>query len=214
MAVVRHVRVGHEQVVIADPGQAAAARGAAMNGRELADDVAVADHQPGLLAAELQVLRNQADRRHREDLVGVADLGPAVDHRRRADPAVAADADLLADRGVRPDRRAGADRRVRMHDRGRMNRHAADDRRPRRWPGRAPAPPPRRRGRRGRRCRGRAPGSSAACPASPRAAADRPARPSAGTWRCRRRAETRARRSPGPLRSAAARSPPGPASRS
>ena len=75
VAVVRDVGVGHQQVVVADAGDAAAARGAAMDGHELADDVAVADDDPRRLAAELQILRDQADRGHREDLVAVADLG-------------------------------------------------------------------------------------------------------------------------------------------
>ena len=45
--------------------------------------------QPRALAAVLQILWRQADRRHREDLRLVADLGPAVDDDRRADQAVA-----------------------------------------------------------------------------------------------------------------------------
>ena len=44
--------------------------------------------EPRLLALVLQVLRRQADRRERVDLGVVADLGPAVDDRRRADAAV------------------------------------------------------------------------------------------------------------------------------
>ena len=47
--------------------------------------------EPGLLALELEVLRDQADRGERKDLGAVADLGPAVDDRRRADPAVGAE---------------------------------------------------------------------------------------------------------------------------
>jgi hypothetical protein len=120
-AVVRDVGVGHQQVVVADAGHAAAARRAAMDGHELADHVAVADHHPRRLAAELQVLRHQADRGHREDFVVVADLGDAVDDARRADPAVTADADVLADRHVRPDDRARADLRAGMHDGRRMD---------------------------------------------------------------------------------------------
>ena len=177
MAVVRHVRVGHEQVVIADARQPAAAGRAAMNRRELADDVAVADHQARPLAAELEILRNQPDRGHREDLVGVADLGPAVDHRRRADAAVAADRDVGADRGVRPDAGAAADLRVRMDDGRRMDRDpgASAGRRPSTGP--AAAPPRRRCGRRDRRCRRRARDSSAAIRGALPGAADRQAPP-------------------------------------
>ena len=109
VAVVRDVHVRHEHVAIADLGDAAAAARAAVDGDELAEDVALADDQPRLLAAELQVLRDQADRRERKDLGAVADLGPAVDDRRRADPAVGADPDVRADGGVGTDRRARAD---------------------------------------------------------------------------------------------------------
>ena len=72
--------------------------------------------QPRRLAAVLQVLRHQADRREREDLRVVADLGPAVDDGRRADPAVPADPHVRADRRVRPDRRAFADLGAGMND--------------------------------------------------------------------------------------------------
>ena len=50
-----------------------------MNRDELAEDVVVADHEPRRFAAILQVLRDQADRGKREDLVAIADLSPAVD---------------------------------------------------------------------------------------------------------------------------------------
>ena len=47
-------------------GHAAAAARAAVDRHELAEDVALADDEPRLLAAELQVLRHQADRRERD----------------------------------------------------------------------------------------------------------------------------------------------------
>ena len=112
VAVVGDVDVGHEDVAIADRRHAAAAARAAVDRHELAEDVAPADHEARLLAAKLQVLRNQPDRRERVDLRIVADLGPAVDDRRGADPAVRADAHVGADRRVRADRRALADLRA------------------------------------------------------------------------------------------------------
>ena len=96
-------------------------RGAAMDGHELAEDVAAPDDQPGRLAAELEVLRDETDRREGKDLRAFADLGPAVDDRRRAHPAVGTEADVRADHGERPDRRPCADLRLRMHDRGRID---------------------------------------------------------------------------------------------
>ena len=61
-AVVRDVHVGQHPVVVADAGDAAAVAGAAVDGDELADRVAVADHQFGALAGVLLVLRIAADR--------------------------------------------------------------------------------------------------------------------------------------------------------
>ena len=72
----------------------------------------LADDEPRLLAPELQVLRDEADRRERKDLGVVADLGPAVDDRRRADPAVRRRSGRAAPiDGVRTDGRALADLR-------------------------------------------------------------------------------------------------------
>jgi hypothetical protein len=87
-----------------------------MNGDELADDVVVADDQARGLATELQILWDEPDRRHREDLVLIADVGEPVDHRRGADAAVAADRDVLSDDGVRADAGAGTNAGARMHD--------------------------------------------------------------------------------------------------
>ena len=59
--VVGDVGVGHQQVVAADAGDQAAALGAAVDGDELADAVAVADAGLGALALVFQVLRGDAD---------------------------------------------------------------------------------------------------------------------------------------------------------
>ena len=91
-------------------GDAAAARGAAVDRDELAEDVPPADDQARLLAAELEVLRDEADRREREDLGLVADLGPAVDDRTtRRSGSRRPIRHVLADDGVRADDRALAD---------------------------------------------------------------------------------------------------------
>ena len=68
-AVVRDVRVGHEQIVIADARHALIADGAAVDGAELADHVAIADLQARRLAGVFLVLRRLADRGELEDLV-------------------------------------------------------------------------------------------------------------------------------------------------
>jgi hypothetical protein len=59
VTVVRHVRVGHEQVVIPDGRRPAAAGGAAMDGDEFAEDVVMAHDQTRRLAAVLQILRRE-----------------------------------------------------------------------------------------------------------------------------------------------------------
>ncbi len=64
--IVRDVRIGHQQVVVADLCQQAAALGAAMNRDELADRVPVADPREGALAFVFLVLRGDADRGIRE----------------------------------------------------------------------------------------------------------------------------------------------------
>ena len=122
VAVVRDVHVRHEDVAVADLGDAAAAARAAIDRHELAEDVAPADRQPRRLALELQVLRDEADRGEREDLGFVADVGPPVDDRRRADRAVARRCARAApiDR-VRPDGRALRRRARGMHDRRRVD---------------------------------------------------------------------------------------------
>ena len=128
MAVMRDVRVGHEEIVVADLGDSSTAGRAAMDRDELSNDVAAADLEPRQLAAELQVLRDQADGGHRENLVFVADLGEAVDDRGGADVAVAPDPHVLADDHVRPDPGSGTDASARMHDRRRIDERTVRDR--------------------------------------------------------------------------------------
>ena len=80
--IVRHVRVGHQQVVVADAGDQAAALGAAMDGDEFADVVAVADARFGALAVVFQVLRGHAHGAVREKDVVLADAQRALPGRR------------------------------------------------------------------------------------------------------------------------------------
>ena len=86
--VVGDVGVGHEQVVAADGGEQAAALGAAMDGDEFADAVAVADAGLGALAFVLEVLRGHADGAVRKEDIVLADRGGAfqvvIGHQARA----------------------------------------------------------------------------------------------------------------------------------
>src|SRR5258708_10272152 len=74
LAIVCDVSVGHDQVVIADLGEAPALYGAAIDGDELTNLVVVADFQAGRLAGVGQILWRQADRREGEEAVICADL--------------------------------------------------------------------------------------------------------------------------------------------
>ena len=102
-AVVGHVGIGHEQVVVADAGDAMAADGAAVDGAELAEHVPVADLQARRLALVLLVLRRVADRGELEHLAVPTDRGRPVDHRVRPHPGALADLDAVADDRVGPD---------------------------------------------------------------------------------------------------------------
>ena len=100
---------------------------AAVNRHELAEDVALPDFEIGLFAPELEILRDEADRREREDLGLGANLGKPIDHSRCADAATLAETDMLADHRVRSDDRAGTNPGAFHHDRSRMDADAVRD---------------------------------------------------------------------------------------
>ena len=77
--VVGDVGVGHQQVVAADGGEQSSALGAAMDGDEFADAVAVADAGLGALAFVLQVLGGHAGGAVREEDIVFADAGGAFE---------------------------------------------------------------------------------------------------------------------------------------
>ncbi|MFO0000643.1 MAG: hypothetical protein ACK559_05910, partial [bacterium] len=68
------VAVGHEEVVVADGGEAPARDGAAGGRRELAEVVPLADAKDRVAAAVLQILRVPAEARVRADARARADL--------------------------------------------------------------------------------------------------------------------------------------------
>ena len=102
-AVVGDVGVGHEIAVVADPGQAAALDRPPVDGDEFAEDVPVADPDPGLLALVADVLGLGPDRGERGEPVVGADLGPAADEDVGLEDRVRADRDILADDAARAD---------------------------------------------------------------------------------------------------------------
>src|SRR5690606_26764140 len=100
-AVVGDVGIGEQPVFVADAGDPAAAAGAAVDGGELADDVAVADFQPHGLAAVLLGVRVAADG------------GVGVHHVLAAAAGGAVDAAVRPYAGAVSDLPAGADARER-----------------------------------------------------------------------------------------------------
>src|SRR3990170_4864673 len=93
LAVVGDVAVGHEEIVPAHAGHAAAVHGPAVEAAKFADDVAVADLEARGLALVARVLGRVAERAELVDPVLPADAGRAVYDDVRADPGVRADLD-------------------------------------------------------------------------------------------------------------------------
>ena len=108
-AVMGDVDDGHQQAVVADPGHHAAALGAGIDGDVLADDAALADHEPARLAAILEVLRLVADRGEGKDARAGADLGPAGDRDVRDELDAVVQHDVVADHRVGADLDVDAD---------------------------------------------------------------------------------------------------------
>ena len=76
-AIVRNMRVGHDERVIADAGEASTLCGAAIDGDKFADGVVVADFKARRFAFVTQVLRGESDRRKRKKAISRADrCGP------------------------------------------------------------------------------------------------------------------------------------------
>ena len=122
VAVVRDVRVGHQQVAVADAGQPAAARRAAMDGHELADDVA--RRRSRTRVGSPPNFRSCGTRPI--DVIGKIWLPSPIS----VTPSITHDAPILQSRPIvtrspmvdeRTDDRPGADLRAGMHDRRRMD---------------------------------------------------------------------------------------------
>src|SRR5690606_20416568 len=79
LAVVRNVRVRHDPVVVAHPGDADVLRRAGIDGHVLADRIAVADLEPCGLTAVLLVLRDPAYGAKTVEIIVGTDGGMTVD---------------------------------------------------------------------------------------------------------------------------------------
>src|ERR1700730_8571832 len=111
MAVMGDVGSRHEQAIVSHPRHHAAAGSAGVHGDMLADDVAAADHQGGILALVFQVLRLVADRGERENPRAGADAGAAGDDDVGEQLDLLAQLDLGADDAIRSDAGAGGEAR-------------------------------------------------------------------------------------------------------
>ena len=120
-AIVRHMRIGHQKIVVADAGHAFALHRAAVHGHEFPDHVPVADLEPGRFALVLLVLRSVADRCELVDLVLCADAGRAVDDHMGSHPGARADAHARPNDAERSDLGARRDFRLRRYHRARID---------------------------------------------------------------------------------------------
>ena len=123
LAVVGDVAVRHEETAVPDPGHSTAAAGADVRRRELAELIPAPDHEPGLLALVLEVLRDLTQACVWEDPVRVAERGVALDDRVRADHVARPHLHGGADDRVRPDLAGRIDLRAGSDDGGGVNRH-------------------------------------------------------------------------------------------
>src|SRR3569833_198874 len=108
-AIVRHVRVGHEQIVTANPGNTFVVRGAPIDGAALTEYVAIADLQPRRLPRVFLVLR------------GIADGGELKDAVVRPNDSWPVDDSVGTYHGARPDLH------IRTNDRERPDRHVGGE---------------------------------------------------------------------------------------
>ena len=120
-AVMRDVDIGHDPVVVTDPGGAAVLHGAPVDGDALADGVAVADLEGGVLAGVLLVLRGGADRAKGIQAVVLAQRGGAFEHHMRPHLAAGADAHARPDDGIGADLDAAVQLGSRVDDGGGMD---------------------------------------------------------------------------------------------
>src|SRR5690606_25972626 len=102
-AIMGDMYIGHQQVVAADGGHATVLHGAPMQGAAFANDIVVADDQPGRLTMVFLVLAILADGGELENPVALADGRRPTDHHVRSNDRSRTNLD------IRPDQGPGAD---------------------------------------------------------------------------------------------------------
>ena len=103
LAIVRNVRIGHDQVVAAHASHASALCRGAVNGDVLADHVVIANLQSSGFALVGNVLRGKADRTKRIELIIRTDFRRPFKRNVRAEVTTFAEFDIGANRAVRAD---------------------------------------------------------------------------------------------------------------
>ena len=117
-AIVGDVDIGHQPVVIADPGLAGTINGAAIEGAVFADGVVITDHKGTALAVELLVLGVGSQGREGMDLVVFADMGRPFDHHVGSNHRAAVDVNIRADDTERADANVVGDEATLLHTMG------------------------------------------------------------------------------------------------
>jgi len=119
----RDMRLGHDEAVIAGPGDPATTQGAAMNRHELANPITPANFSCGGFARKLQILRRQANRNEGKDVGFVAYPSATVNDTVAVEVHPFAQYDFIANHGIRTDPAARPDLGIRTNDRGGMDLH-------------------------------------------------------------------------------------------
>lgn len=117
LAVVRHVGVAEEKIVVADAGRRLRHR-AAMDRRVFPEHIVVADLQVSRLPEVFEILRLHPDGRERKELIVPADLRVAFHHHMGVQHAVIPDLHIRPDHAIRTDADIVADVRERRDDGG------------------------------------------------------------------------------------------------
>ena len=111
-AIVCDVGIRHKEIAAADPGHAAALRGAAAHRGKFPKTVRVAHHEFRALTAKFQVLRISADRAKRIKNVFAADARRPANHGVRLKHAIVPQLNLVSDDGERAYPHSASDMRA------------------------------------------------------------------------------------------------------
>lgn len=121
LAIVADVRVGHDEIVIAETRDAAAFHGAAIHRGEFAKCVAVSDFERDALACKRQILRIAANDRKWIQAIILAEARRAFDDGVMIENASIAEFDIISDNSERADADSGAEPHARRNHGMRMN---------------------------------------------------------------------------------------------